>query len=384
MSKNSLNAYLTGGSGFIGGRLCEVLLSQFNANVTVLAHRMSPGLLRVARNQCNVSFTSLLDTQGLASDLEDQDVVFHLAFGKFGDGSERRAITVEGTRALVEAALEKKVGFFVYVSTAAVYYHPNVGRVDERSPSSAWGWDYVDEKLEGENIVRDAIQNRGLNGVIVQVAGVYGPWGENFTINPLRQMASGKIVLPDFGKGITNATYIDDTVQLLILALQKNAIGETFIAKGTGSHTRAEFFSHYESLFDDSRLELKSLEDVAARGTARNNWVSVLSLPKKAIQTLAGSSDFRSAVTATPLGPLAKKFRSLRSSDVVSSDQTDTQSELILHYPDPTVADYLACKMDLSSSKAEKMLGFKSRYSLEEGMSLTKDWATWARLAPRQ
>ena len=383
-SVNNPRFFVTGGTGFIGSRLIEALRDQLNADVTVLAHRTSPGALRLAAADVALDFTPITDADGLAKAIAGHDAVFHLAFGRFGTALDMRRTTVDGTQALIDAALAARVPRFINVSTAAVYFGAAAGEIDETSPRRKWGWSYSDEKLEAEDKVRAATATRGLEGSVFQVAGVYGPWGETFVINPLRNMRRGVVVLPNFGNGLSNMTYVDDVVQALILGLKDEAVGETFIIKGPGEITRLEAYRKLEEMLGYPAVEGMATEEIAKQQGGAD-WGKLTRLPLAALRALLASAEFKTAARETPLANLARPlYRALepllaaRRTNDASREQREKAIPRI--FPPAIMLDYLAAEVAFSSAKAKRLLGYEPKVGLAEGMGVTREWAAWANL----
>jgi len=380
--------FVTGATGFIGRRLVDVLRNELHAEVTALAHRTSAGALYLASRGVNLNFTPINDVAGLTSALAGHDAVIHLAYGRDGGAAERRSITIEGTRALVDAAIASGVTQFVNVSTAAVYFGASGPVIDESAPRRKWGWDYADEKLTAEEIVRSATDGKGLRGSIFQVAGVYGPGGETFVINPLTNMRRGFVVLPNQGQGIANMTYVDDVVQALILGLKKEAVGETFIIKGPETTTRLEAHEKLEAMLGYPTIRCMSTESVRSALKHEVEWRSLFQILPAALTALRGSEYFKSVVRTSPLMPLIRHARPLLSRRSESEPQDShiqrarksTPNQFPLIYPPEILLDYLSAEVELSSNKAKTLLGYSPRISLEEGMGRTEEWANWAGL----
>ncbi|MDF2116069.1 NAD(P)-dependent oxidoreductase [Roseiarcaceae bacterium H3SJ34-1] len=380
---SNLRAFITGGTGFIGGRLTQSLIKEHGAAVTVLAHRTSAGALRAARDGAELCFAPLTDESALVKATAGVDVIFHLAFGKYGDAAEQKTITIDGTRALVNAALKNKVKNFVYVSTCAVYYNKQTeATITENSPSGPWGWNYADEKYAAEEVVRAAIRDQGLPGTIIQVVGVYGPWGDTFTVGPLKQLSEGRVVLPNDGSAYANPTFVDDVVQALYLSLQNSAIGQTFIIRGPDQATRKQYYNAYEKMLGITALEFMPLEEIKRQ--SRMSWRGIAQLAPAGIRALSSSRDFKEAVRETPFAPMARKlYRSLqlkKTPSVAAAAPAKTAPQKPLIFPPAIVLEFGAAKLEYSPQKAIDILGYKPRYSLAEGMALTEEWAKWARL----
>jgi len=386
MSALSPRFFVTGGTGFVGRRLVDVLRRELGAEVTVLAHRTSVGALKLAAQGVTLDFTPITNTEALAKAVAGHDAIFHLAYGRYGTASDMRRTTIDGTKAVVDAALVANVRRFVNVSTAAVYFGAPDGCVDERFPRRKWGWNYSDEKLAAEETVTQATAERGLQGSTFQVAGVYGPGGETFVVNPLRNMKRGTVVLPNQGEGIANLTYVDDVVQALILGLKDEAIGETFIIKGPGTVTRMELYLRLTKMLERDAVKGMSTQDVKEALRGQRDWRAIGRLFPEAIKALKASEGFVQTLRSTPLMPLARKLagpssrraRRLALPGPITGTGHHNQANLI--FPPAILVDYLAARVEFSSEKAKTCLGYSPAVAFSEGMERTEQWAQWAAL----
>ena len=136
---------VTGGTGFVGGRLVE-RLAHAGAQVRVLVRNFSRAT-RIARFPVEMLAGDLIDSGAVAKAVRDVDTVFHSAVGSGGDEDMERRVTVGGTRSLLEASLSSGVKRFVNVSTGMVYQPLQEGVVDENSPPSQGTDQYTTSKL---------------------------------------------------------------------------------------------------------------------------------------------------------------------------------------------------------------------------------------------
>src|SRR5262245_21191617 len=116
-------AFVTGGTGFIGGRLIEVLTTQYNMNVRALIrnNNSASGSYRIA--QCGAEFVQgdITDEGSMKAALKRCAYVFHCAFGNSGDVKRDREVTLNGTVSLIRAAAANSVQSFVNLSTLVVF-----------------------------------------------------------------------------------------------------------------------------------------------------------------------------------------------------------------------------------------------------------------------
>src|SRR6266853_3804316 len=151
--------FVTGATGFIGGRVCERLIQAGATDVRALVHT-SKNAARIGRLPIQLCSGSLLDQTSLSQAMGNARVVIHCGLGI------ARGI-VKGTQNLLETAASAGVERVVHMSTAAVYgLTPRPGSESEETPVPRTGDAYCDNKGEAEKIVL-RFASRGLPAVIL-------------------------------------------------------------------------------------------------------------------------------------------------------------------------------------------------------------------------
>jgi nucleoside-diphosphate-sugar epimerase len=150
-------AFVTGGSGFIGGRLIEAVIAQ-GWQVRALV-RGQKAAARVTALRAVPVFEELRDQAALSKAMAGCEVVFHVAalFKMWGKQKDFNAVNVEGTRTLVEATVgTPSVRKVIMVSAGAVVQgdpEPLVN-IDERAPIQQRSFaPYSASKAEAEQIL---------------------------------------------------------------------------------------------------------------------------------------------------------------------------------------------------------------------------------------
>lgn len=173
-----MRVMLTGASGFLGAHLLAQLRA---AGVPVVALVRSPDAAsRLAGPGVETIVGALDDAQALRRALATPtDAIFHLAADTSpwrGHAARQLRTNVDGTRAVLEAALRHGVRRFVHTSSVAAYGGQE-GVIDETSPllgRDSW-ISYERTKAAAEDLVREAGSGHGLETVVLNPAHILGP-----------------------------------------------------------------------------------------------------------------------------------------------------------------------------------------------------------------
>ena len=243
---------VTGASGFIGARLTELLAAD-NAFPEVRA------LTRRKVDRKNAIALRVDNETELRSALQGCRSVVHCAFD-----FHNLPLNVEIARTLARACVANR-SRLVQLSSWAVYGPVPDGDLDEGSTIRAGGDAYKDVKIAIEELLLRSAREDGLEVIILQPTIVYGPFGGAWTDSPVRELLTGRVVLPDLGEGICNAVYVDDVCQAAISALGPRApSGKRFLISGPEPVSWREFFSAYETILGVRSLELAAPKPMAS------------------------------------------------------------------------------------------------------------------------
>ncbi len=171
--RNIRTCFVTGGTGFIGSHLVDLLIEQ-GKEVRCLVR--DPERLGWLEGKPVLLHCGDLDSaDALREGMDGSDAVFHLAgVTAAASREEYTRINAGGCRSIGEAVLtcRNSPGVVIYVSSQAASGPSRTGQVtDEDTPPSPVT-DYGRSKLEGERILTEMM---GLPLVIVRPPAVYGP-----------------------------------------------------------------------------------------------------------------------------------------------------------------------------------------------------------------
>jgi nucleoside-diphosphate-sugar epimerase len=226
-----MSILVTGATGFTGTALCRRLAAE---SITVTAFvRRSSDTSALEQSRVNIKRVDIEDTDDIRRNFAGIEIVYHLAAAwrvEHSDLREFQRVNVEATRNLLEVARENRVNRFVHCSTVGVQGHIDDPPADEEY-RYAPGDHYQETKMEGEKLALHYFSN-GLPGVVVRPAGIYGP-GDTRFLKLFRPINRRMFVMIGSGEAFYHFTYIDDLVQGLLLAGSRpEAIGEIFTVAG--------------------------------------------------------------------------------------------------------------------------------------------------------
>lgn len=200
--------FLTGATGFIGSHLAQALTARDTP--VRCGVRTSPSSSWLEGRGIETVPFDLRNPASFKDALTGVQTVVHLAALTHAQHAhEFEKTNAEGTRHLLEAAREAGVKRFVFASSLAARGPSPYLNGCER-PESAYGR----SKYQAERYV---LEEKGLETVILRLAGVYGPRDRDML--PLFRMArQGFFIVPN-GAHLLQPLYIDDAVDALITAL---------------------------------------------------------------------------------------------------------------------------------------------------------------------
>ncbi len=240
--------FVTGATGFIGGRVTRQLVAAGHDVVAIARNPQSAQDL--VSLGVDVRPGDITDADSLRGPMAGVDGVFHLA-GWYKIGSKNRAegarINVVGTRNVLTAMRELGIPKGVYTSTLAVFSDTHGQLVDETYRTNGpWLTEYDRTKWVAHYDVAEPMIRAGLPLVIVQPGVNYGP-EDTSEIRPLfvRYLQRKLRALPK--RTAYCWAHVDDTARGHLLAMEKGSVGQAYIIAGW-PHTLIDAFDLAERI----------------------------------------------------------------------------------------------------------------------------------------
>jgi nucleoside-diphosphate-sugar epimerase len=316
---------VTGGTGFTGSQLTRRLLERGHRVVVLDTHR---GLYfdELMRLGAEIHLGSVTDRPLVRQLVSGCDVVHHLA-AMFRQVNQPRQVywdvNVEGTRHLLDAALEAGVRRFVYCSTCGVHGDVKQTPADETAPIAPEDY-YQYTKYEGERLIPGYVA-RGLRVVTLRPAAIYGPGDPERFFMLFKMAARGRFLMFGDGNVHYHPLYVDNLIDAFELAAASDrAGGEAYL------------------IADERYCTLNEL--VTAIGEALGVKVAIRHLPFRPLWAAAYACE----VAYRPLRVEPPLFRRR--------------------------VDWFRQNRAFDISKAKRELGYRPAVGLEEGLARTAAW----------
>lgn len=325
MDLKDKNLLITGIGGFVGLRTAEIALAR-GMKVKGL-QRSQAKAENAVKLGAEVIIGDITDPEAAETACRDIDVVIHTAAlategGKLEDFIK---VNVEGSVNMAKAAKKAGVKTFVHISSVMVYGFTYPNGVTENEPFRKQDNPYCHTKIEAEKEVLKFNSPPDFGIIIIRPGDVYGPRSSQWVIKPLQLMYQRKFPLVNGGRGVMNHVYIDNLIDAIFLAIEKEPYGEAFNITDGQETSWKEYFTR-----------------LAAIASISNPFA--VSLPAGMIKFLIRLN----GIWETILG----------------------QKNTVL----PDSVDFVTRPYAYSVEKAKNQLGYEPKIDLDTGMGYTQKW----------
>jgi nucleoside-diphosphate-sugar epimerase len=320
---------ITGATGFVGSHLAEACAAR-GVPVRALVRAGSDTALLESQHATLVR-GDVTDAAAVRKAVQGVDVVLHCAakVGDWGPVEDYRAVNVEALRGLLEACRGQPLKRFVHFSSLGVYAARHHYGTDETEPLPRHHVDgYTQTKVEAEELALRYHREHGVPVVVLRPGFVYGPRDRTVLPKLMDNLRRRKVNYISGGRRALNTIYIGNLVEAAFLAAEKpEAVGQIY------NLTDGETVS--------KRRFIEAISD--GLGLPRPNPVSV---PLWLARIIAWWQEGRARRRHSPKPPRL------------------TQGRL----------KFMGLNLDFSIDKARRELGYRPRFSFDEGMKETLAW----------
>jgi len=252
-----MQTLVTGANGFVGAVLCRKL-SKAGHRVRGMVRKTSD-LSALEGASIEKVFGSLEDPESLEQAVKGCETVFHVAgaVSDYGSESYFRRVNVDGTRSILEAAVEAGVRRFVYISSAAVHSFTGARNMNEESPQLPTRFPYCQSKREAEKVVMQAHHQGRIEAVIIRPGDIYGPGDRVILLKMASLLEKGCMALVSGGRSLGAFTYVENLADGIVLAgTVKQAAGNTFVITDGIELTWKEYFDRLTDALEVPRVRI--------------------------------------------------------------------------------------------------------------------------------
>lgn len=273
-----MRAFVTGATGFLGTNLIRKLHTLgWKVSAIRRPESSSEGLDDIPIDWYLGQITNPKDID-LALRDKGVDVIFHMAGDTnlwFANNNRQYEVNVKATENVIDAALNNNVKRLIHTSSISAYgFHDEV--IDETTPSTATtsGVNYLRTKFLGEQRVKDAVMQKGLDAVILNPCAIMGRydkqnWAQLFQMVQYNQ-------LPGIPKSEGSYCHVDSVVDAHISAVTKGQKGHNYILAGV-DHSFLEVVNRIASLLGKPKYQKEIATPILKLVAVMSNMWSYLS-----------------------------------------------------------------------------------------------------------
>lgn len=323
MNLNNKTLLITGIDELVGLRTAELAIAQ---GMKVRGLQSSTEKNKQLQNLgVEIIIGSITDSTIAQKACQGVDIVLHThqIAEEAGSINHFRDVNVGGTVNIAKAAKQAGVKTFVHLSSVMVYGFDYPDGVTESGPLSGENNPYCQTKIEAETALLELNNSPDFGIIVIRAGDVYGPGSIPWIVRPILMMRQKLFACANDGKGVINHVYIDNLIDGIFLAIEKETSGEIFNITDGQETSWKEYF-----------LRVAAMEGLQAP----------LSLSKDEI----------------------KLFLKLR----VQGQKLFRKKVDIL----PESIDFMTRPYACSIVKAQSLLNYKPAIDLESGMQRTHEW----------
>ena len=228
-----MKSIITGGGGFIGSHLCELLLKE--GHEIIVLDNFSLGKidnLKNFKNKITIVKKDIRDLNSINNLFKKVHNVFHLAgladiVPSIENPDDYFTTNVTGTYNVLKASINNKVKRFIYTASSSCYGIPNKFPTKETSEILPQ-YPYALTKRLGEELVMHFSQIYNLNATSLRLFNVYGPrartsgnYGAVFGVFLAQKIAKKPFTVVGDGKQTRDFTFVSDVVDAIVKVSKK-------------------------------------------------------------------------------------------------------------------------------------------------------------------
>jgi nucleoside-diphosphate-sugar epimerase len=211
---------VTGGGGFLGGRIVRRLLERGDS-VVILGRKPQPELQVLGAEMIQ---GSMVDGGIVEHSVRDCDAVFHVAAkaGVWGSWKSFYEPNVVGTENVLNACKRNGIRYLVYTSTPSVVYNgePFEGEDESLPYGKNWICHYAHTKAIAEKKVLKAHNMDGLRTCALRPHLIWGAGDPHLLPRVIETAGKGRLPIVGRGENRVDITHVDNAADAHLLAME--------------------------------------------------------------------------------------------------------------------------------------------------------------------
>ena len=253
-----MKTFITGSTGFIGAYVIR-RLAQAGHEMVCLARETS-NISALEEVGATIAKGDVTSKESMLEAMRGCDWLIHLAnIYNFWEPNKQvyTEVNVEGTRNVMECALEMGVSKVLHVSSMVTYGTPaDVPFTEDSKVGPVRYSEYAETKYQGDLVVWDLYRTKDLPVLMVYPSGVLGAGDNKPSGRYIQEIASGQRPARAFDDSIITWVHVADVAEIILRALEKeDNIGEKYLA----GKEQLSFAELNEMISEISRVPLPSM-----------------------------------------------------------------------------------------------------------------------------
>lgn len=246
-----MKCLVTGGAGFIGSHLVDLLLE--NGHEVVIIDNLKGGWLKningaLKNPKCRFHQADIRDKNAIQPYFSGIDWVFHLAavadiVPSIDNPRLYVETNVDGTLNVLESAKEANVKRFIYAASSSCYGIAKTYPTPETAPISC-EYPYALSKYMGEELVLHWEKVYHMPALSLRLFNVYGPrarttgvYGAVFGVFLAQKLHGKPFTVVGDGKQTRDFTYVEDVARAFYAAANSSLSGQIFNVGSSGHYS---------------------------------------------------------------------------------------------------------------------------------------------------
>jgi dihydroflavonol-4-reductase len=262
-----MEIFITGATGFIGTHLVKRLIRTEHKLFCLV--REKSDIRELEHHGVTLIRGDVTDKNSILQGMRGCQWVINLA-NLYSFWEPRKQIfsdvNVNGTRNVMECALETGISKVVHVSTAGIYGKPADCPFTEESPVGPVRFsEYFRTKYEGDLITWELYEKKGLPVVMVYPVAVLGSGDPKATGKYIQNLIYRRLPATVFDDSYFTFVHVKDVAEIIVRAAEKgNNFGEKYIA---GNHRLT---------FGEINQMVSEISGVALPKMSLPNWMAIM------------------------------------------------------------------------------------------------------------